>query len=113
LDAIKKSFKPEFLNRLDGVVEFSSLGNDLLLRVVQKFVMELEAQLLKRNIHMEVHPEVFDWLFEQGYDPAYGARPFSRLVDQHIKNPMVDEILFGKLTQGGKVKVSVAHGKLN
>ena len=112
IDAIKRSFKPEFLNRLDAIVEFNSLGKDLLLRVVQKFVMELEAQLLKRNIHMEVHPEVFDWLFEQGYDPAYGARPFSRFVDTHIKNPMVDEILFGKLAQGGKVKVSVENKKL-
>lgn len=112
VDAIKKSFKPEFLNRLDAIVEFNNLGKDLLLRVVQKFVMELEAQLLKRNIHTEVHPEVFDWLFDQGYEPAYGARPFSRLVDEHIKKPMVDEILFGKLTQGGQVKVSVSKGKL-
>ncbi|NCN41591.1 ATP-dependent Clp protease ATP-binding subunit ClpA [bacterium] len=113
LEAIKKSFKPEFLNRLDSVVEFNSLGKDLLLRVVQKFVMELEAQLLKRNIHMEVHPEVFDWLFEQGYDPAYGARPFARLVDDHLKKPMVDEILFGKLTQGGQVKVRLKGNKLD
>lgn len=112
VDAIKKSFKPEFLNRLDAIVEFNNLGKDLLLRVVQKFVMELEAQLLKRNIHMEVHPEVFDWLFEQGYEPSYGARPFARLVDEHIKKPMVDEILFGKLTQGGQVKVSVSRKKL-
>lgn len=107
LDAIKKSFRPEFLNRLDGIVEFNSLEKNLLLRVVQKFVMELEAQLLKRNILMEVHPEVFDWLFDQGYDPAYGARPFARLVDEHLKKPMVDEILFGKLTQGGQVRVFI------
>ncbi|HAG90689.1 MAG TPA: ATP-dependent Clp protease ATP-binding subunit ClpA [Bdellovibrionales bacterium] len=113
LDAIKKNFKPEFLNRLDAVVKFKNLGKDLLLRVVQKFVMELEAQLLKRNIHMEVHPEVYDWLFDQGYDPAYGARPFARLVDEHLKKPMVDEILFGKLTQGGLVKVTLHKGKIH
>lgn len=112
LDAIKKSFRPEFLNRLDAVVEFNSLEKPLLLRVVQKFVMELEAQLLKRNILMEVHPEVFDWLFDQGFDPAYGARPFARLVADHIKKPMVDEILFGKLNQGGKVKVRVEKDQL-
>ncbi len=112
LDAIKRTFRPEFLNRLDAVVEFKSLEKDLRIRVVQKFVMELEAQLLKRNILMEVHPEVFDWLFDQGFDPAYGARPFARLVDEHIKKPMVDEILFGKLTAGGTVKVSVERNKL-
>jgi ATP-dependent Clp protease ATP-binding subunit ClpA len=113
LDAIKRNFRPEFLNRLDAIVEFSSLDHDLLLRVVGKFVMELEAQLLRRNIHMEVHPEVFEWLLDQGYDPAYGARPFARFVDEHIKRPMVDEILFGKLAQGGKVKVCVQDKELH
>lgn len=112
MDVIKKSFRPEFLNRLDGVIEFKNLGRDLLIRVVQKFVMELEAQLLKKNIVMEIHPTVFDWIFDKGYEPAYGARPFARTVDEYIKKPMVDEILFGKLTEGGKVQIKVQDKNL-
>jgi ATP-dependent Clp protease ATP-binding subunit ClpA len=112
MDAIKRLFRPEFLNRLDAVVEFRNLDKPILLRVVGKFVHELEAQLLGRQIQLEVHPEAIEWLFEKGYDAAYGARPFARTVDEHLKKPMVDEILFGKLADGGRVVVTVDKGEL-
>lgn len=112
LDAIKRTFRPEFLNRLDSIVEFRSLDKPILQRVIGKFVHELEAQLLQRQIQLEVHPEVIDWLYEKGYDPAYGARPFARTVDEHLKKPMVDEILFGQLVDGGRVIVRTLQGAL-
>ncbi|MGZ3723462.1 MAG: ATP-dependent Clp protease ATP-binding subunit ClpA [Bdellovibrionales bacterium] len=112
LDAIKKTFRPEFINRLDAIVEFQSLDKPLLLQVIRKFVSELEAQLLKKSISMEVYPDAIDWLYEKGYEPAYGARPFARMIDEHIKRRLVDDILFGKLINGGRVTVSVAAGEL-
>jgi ATP-dependent Clp protease ATP-binding subunit ClpA len=110
LDAIKKTFRPEFINRLDAIVEFQALDKPLLLQVIRKFISELEAQLLKKTISMEVYPDAVEWLFEKGYDPAYGARPFARVIDEHIKRRLVDDILFGKLQHGGRVTVSVANG---
>ncbi len=110
LDAIKKTFRPEFINRLDAIVEFQPLDKPLLLQVIRKFISELEAQLLKKTISMEVYPEAIEWLFEKGYDPAYGARPFARIIDEHIKRRLVDDILFGKLQNGGKVKVRGSDG---
>ncbi len=107
MDAIRKFFRPEFLNRLDAVIEFQPLDRNLLLQVIRKFVSELEAQLLKKTISMEVYPEAIEWLFEKGYDPAFGARPFARVIDEHIKRPLVDDILFGKLQHGGRVTVFV------
>ena len=107
LDAIKKGFRPEFLNRLDAIIEFKSLDRPLLLLVIRKFISELEAQLLKKTISMEVYPEAIEWLYDKGYDPAFGARPFARVIDEHIKRPLVDDILFGKLQSGGRVTVSV------
>lgn len=112
LDAIKKTFRPEFLNRLDAIVEFIPLDKDLLLQVIRKFISELEAQLLNKTISMEVYPDAIEWLFEKGYDPAYGARPFARVIDENIKRRLVDDILFGKLQNGGRVTVSVADGEL-
>ncbi|MGZ6480437.1 MAG: AAA family ATPase, partial [Bdellovibrionales bacterium] len=112
LDAIKKTFRPEFINRLDAIVEFQSLDKPLLLQVIRKFVSELEAQLLKKSISMEVYPDAIEWLFEKGYEPAYGARPFARVIDEHIKRRLVDDILFGKLMNGGRVTVNVEAGEL-
>jgi ATP-dependent Clp protease ATP-binding subunit ClpA len=112
LDVIKKSFRPEFLNRLDAIIEFQSLDKNLLLQVIRKFISELEAQLLKKTISMEVYPDAIEWLFEKGYDPAYGARPFARVIDENIKRRLVDDILFGKLQNGGRVTVSIDGGDL-
>ncbi len=112
LEVIKRSFKPEFLNRLDAIVDFQALDKGLLLQVIRKFISELEAQLLKKTISMEVYPDAIEWLYEKGYDPAYGARPFARVIDEHLKRPLVDDILFGKLASGGRVTVSVVKGEL-
>src|SRR5206468_3264037 len=91
-DAITKNFRPEFVNRLDAIVEFQPLDKPLLLQVIRKFVSELEAQLLKKTISMEVYPDAIEWLYDKGYDPAYGARPFARVIDEHIKRRLVDDI---------------------
>lgn len=105
LEAIKKAFRPEFLNRLDAVLEFKNLEKPQLLLVISKFVFELSDQLKKKKIDLEVTDEAIEWLFNKGHDPAYGARPFARTVDESIKKALVDDILFGALAKGGKVKV--------
>lgn len=112
VEALKRTFRPEFLNRLDAIVEFHALTKTLLIRVIQKFLMELEGQLMKKNVILEVSPEAIEWLFEKGHEPAYGARPFQRTVDEHIKRALVDELLFGKLQNGGKACVKVENDKL-
>lgn len=105
MEAIKKTFRPEFLNRLDSTVEFNSLPKNILLKVVEKFIDELKTQLREKRVELEIGNGVLEWLFAKGHDPAYGARPFARTVDEYVKKPMVDELLFGKLTSGGRVLV--------
>ena len=111
-EAIEKMFSPEFRNRLDAVIPFSSLPQDVIYRVVDKFVMELEAQLSDRNVIIELTDEARDWLGKKGYDQKFGARPLARVIQEHIKKPLADELLFGKLTKGGTVRVAVAGKKL-
>lgn len=108
MDAIKNAFQPEFINRLDAVIPFDPLPKEVLLQVISKGIAELEAQLKEKKIVLEVTEKARELLFEKSYEPAYGARPFARAIDERIKRPMVDEILFGKLVQGGKVKVDAA-----
>src|SRR5690606_39105529 len=103
-------FRPEFLNRLDAIVEFKNLDKPILIKVVDKFISELASQLHPKRIDLEVTEAAVDWLFEKGHEPAYGARPFSRTVDEYLKKPLVDDILFGTLMKGGKVRVD-SHGK--
>ncbi len=112
LEEIKKNFRPEFINRLDAVVEFGNLSKDILIQVLHKFVGELKNQLLIKKINLELDEDVYDWLFEKGHDPSYGARPFARVVDEYLKRPMVDEILFGQIQNGGAVQVSVSDKQL-
>ncbi len=112
LDAIKTQFRPEFLNRLDGIIEFGALDEVLLVRVVEKFIAELADQLKKKKIELTVSPDAVRWLFKKGHQPQYGARPFARTVDEHLKKPLVDDILFGSLTKGGQVFVDVKDDKL-
>lgn len=112
LDAIKNTFRPEFLNRLDALVEFTPLSDEILIRVVKKFVDELAAQLAKKKIDMKISDEAIQWLFKKGHQPQYGARPFARIVDEHLKKPLVDDILFGDLTKGGEVVVDSQDGEL-
>lgn len=112
MEAIKKTFTPEFLNRLDAVVHFRPLDEAMILRVVQKFVDELHGQLLKRRVDLHVSAEVLKWLMQKGYDKVYGARPLARTIDEHLKKALVDELLFGRLTEGGRVLVGLQNGAL-
>ena len=110
-EAINKLFTPEFRNRLDAVVPFSGLTREILESVVKKFVDELAAQLADRRVHLELDEKALDWLCEKGHDPLYGARPLSRIIQEHIKRPLAEELLFGKLAKGGKVVVTIVDGK--
>jgi ATP-dependent Clp protease ATP-binding subunit ClpA len=106
-EAIKKLFTPEFRNRLDAVIGFAPLSQQIIERVVEKFVLQLEAQLSDRNVTFELDPDATRWLAEHGYDEAFGARPLARLIQDTIKKPLADDILFGKLARGGTVKMTV------
>jgi len=106
-DAIKKLFTPEFRNRLDAIIPFAALPEDVIASVVQKFVMQLDAQLSDRNVTIELTPEANHWLATRGYDDQMGARPLARVIQESIKKPLADEVLFGRLTKGGHVKVKV------
>jgi ATP-dependent Clp protease ATP-binding subunit ClpA len=110
-EAINKLFAPEFRNRLDSVVSFGHLPKTVVARVVDKFVLQLEAQLADRNVTIELSDEAREWLVENGYDEAMGARPMSRLIQQTIKTPLADEVLFGRLKSGGTVKVVVVQSE--
>ena len=111
-EAIQRMFTPEFRNRLDAVVGFSGLTPEIVGRVVEKFVMQLEAQLADRNVTIELSSAAKEWLAERGYDPLYGARPLARVIQEHVKKPLAEELLFGKLVKGGAVKVGLKDGAL-
>jgi ATP-dependent Clp protease ATP-binding subunit ClpA len=111
--AIERTFTPEFRNRLDAVVSFAPLDRDVIAQVVEKFVLQLEAQLMDRNVTIEITKAAADWLGEKGYDTKMGARPLGRVIQEHIKKPLAEELLFGKLTKGGVVKVGVKAGELD
>ncbi|KSB90384.1 ATP-dependent Clp protease ATP-binding subunit ClpA [Caulobacter vibrioides] len=110
--ALKRLFTPEFRNRLDAVVAFKPLTPEIIRQVVQKFVMQLEAQLADRNITIELADDAADWLAKNGFDELYGARPLARVIQEHIKKPLADDILFGRLVRGGHVKVVLDNGKI-
>jgi len=109
-EAINKMFTPEFRNRLDAVIPFSSLPAEVIAKVVEKFIFQLEAQLADRGVTIELGEEAAKWIAEKGYDEKFGARPLARVIQEYIKKPLADELLFGKLEQGGTVKV-VVEGK--
>ena len=111
--AIERIFTPEFRNRLDAVIAFAPLGRSIIQQVVTKFVLQLEAQLIDRNVHIDLTSEAADWLGEKGYDDKMGARPLGRVIQEHIKKPLAEELLFGKLTKGGTVHVGVKDGMLH
>ena len=111
-EAIKRMFAPEFRNRLDAVIRFAALSPEVIARVVDKFVIQLEEQLADRNVTIELSAAARTWLAENGYDPTYGARPLARLIQEEIKKPLADELLFGKLAKGGRVQVGLKDGKL-
>jgi ATP-dependent Clp protease ATP-binding subunit ClpA len=106
-EAITRLFTPEFRNRLDAIIPFANLTPEIIAKVVEKFVFQLEAQLGDRNITIELTPEANAWLAERGYDDKFGARPLARVIQEHIKKPLAEEILFGALKDGGIVRVLV------
>jgi ATP-dependent Clp protease ATP-binding subunit ClpA len=111
--AIRKLFTPEFRNRLDAIIQFNGLDRQTILSVVDKFLFELEQQLEEKHVTLSVDAAVKEWLAERGYDPQMGARPMARVIQEEIKKPLADELLFGRLARGGRLQVSVAEGKLS
>ncbi|MEC9454919.1 MAG: ATP-dependent Clp protease ATP-binding subunit ClpA, partial [Pseudomonadota bacterium] len=112
-EAIKRMFSPEFRNRLDAVIGFKSLPPEVMARVVDKFIMQLEDQLADRGVEIELSDAAKAWLAKKGHDPAFGARPLTRVIQEHVKKPLADELLFGKISRGGRVAVDVKEGKLS
>ncbi|MCB2060250.1 MAG: AAA family ATPase, partial [Novosphingobium sp.] len=111
-EAVKQMFSPEFRNRLDAIVPFSYLGKETVSRVVDKFILQLELQLAEQNVHIQFDGDARGWLGDRGYDRLYGARPMARLIQEKVKQPLAEELLFGKLAHGGEVHVSVKDGTL-
>ena len=110
--AVEKIFSPEFRNRLDAIVTFGSLTAEVMETIVEKFILQLEAQLAERHVAISLTPEARAWLARQGYDPVYGARPLARVVQKHVRDPLTDEILFGRLEEGGTVTIGAADDGL-
>jgi len=110
--AIEKVFSPEFRNRLDAIVSFGPLTPAVMETIVEKFVLQLEAQLAERRVAIALEPEARSWLAEKGYDPVFGARPLGRVIQTEVRDPLTDEILFGRLEQGGTVTIALDDGKL-
>ena len=111
LEVIRKAFAPEFRNRLDAIINFQSLDMPVILMVVDKFILELEEQLALKNVQISVSRTAREWLAERGFDPKMGARPMKRVIQEQIKRPLADDLLFGKLSEGGDVKVTAPGEK--
>ncbi|AJQ87638.1 ATP-dependent Clp protease ATP-binding subunit ClpA [Xanthomonas oryzae pv. oryzicola] len=112
MESIRRGFTPEFRNRLDAIVQFQPLGFDHILRVVDKFIIELEMLLQEKHVSLSATPTARDWLAQHGFDPLMGARPMSRVIQEKVKRPLADELLFGKLVDGGRVNIDVKDGEL-
>ncbi|MCE3002474.1 MAG: ATP-dependent Clp protease ATP-binding subunit ClpA [Xanthomonadaceae bacterium] len=113
MEVIRRTFTPEFRNRLDAVIQFASLDFEHILRVVDKFLIELETQLQEKHVSVSATPEARQWLAENGFDPAMGARPMARVIQENVKRPLADELLFGQLVNGGRVTIDVREGNLS
>ncbi len=111
--AIERIFSPEFRNRLDAIVSFGPLSPGVMETIVEKFILQLEAQLAERRVAIALEPEARLWLAEKGYDPIYGARPLARVIQTDVRDPLTDEILFGRLEGGGTVTIAMKDGKLD
>jgi ATP-dependent Clp protease ATP-binding subunit ClpA len=112
MSEINKTFTPEFRNRLDNTIWFNHLDEKVILQVVDKFIVELESQLDAKSVSIEVTEPARKWLAKEGYDKAMGARPMARLIQEKLKKPLANEILFGELSDGGNVKVSIKDKQL-
>jgi ATP-dependent Clp protease ATP-binding subunit ClpA len=110
--AIERVFSPEFRNRLDAIVSFGPLTPAVMETIVEKFILQLEAQLAERRVAINLEPEARAWLAEKGFDPVYGARPLARVIQTEVRDPLTDEILFGRLEGGGTVTITMKDGKL-
>ncbi|MGE0046997.1 MAG: ATP-dependent Clp protease ATP-binding subunit ClpA, partial [Hyphomonadaceae bacterium] len=106
-EAIRRLFTPEFRNRLDSVIHFDGLPPEIVRSVVQKFIIQLEGQLSERNVTIEITDRAADWIARIGYDESFGARPLARIIQEKVKKPMADELLFGALKHGGLVKIDI------
>jgi ATP-dependent Clp protease ATP-binding subunit ClpA len=112
MEVIRRLFTPEFRNRLDAIVQFNALGPAVITQVVDKFIFELEAQLQAQQVTIEIDEAARLWLAERGYDPKMGARPMARLIQEHIKKPLAEELLFGRLSHGGHLRIREEGGSL-
>ncbi len=112
MKVIEKTFTPEFRNRLDAVVQFNPLSRDIIGQVVDKFIFELESQLADRGVTLQLTPQAREWLAERGYDPQMGARPMARVIQEFVKKPLAEDLLFGRLAEGGHVKFYIQNGEL-
>ena len=110
--AIERAFSPEFRNRLDAIVSFDSLAPEVVETIAEKFVLQLETQLTERHVAITLEPDARAWLAKKGYDPTYGARPLARLIQTEVRDPLTDEILFGRLEHGGTVRIGLADDAL-
>jgi ATP-dependent Clp protease ATP-binding subunit ClpA len=110
--AVKKFFAPEFRNRLDAIIKFSSLGQETVIQIVKKFVGELNTQLKDKGIEIVLNATAAKWLAEKGYDRKMGARPLARLIDNKIKSPLSRRVLFGDLVDGGRVSIDIDNDEL-
>jgi ATP-dependent Clp protease ATP-binding subunit ClpA len=108
MEAVRRIFSPEFRNRLDAIIQFASLDPVTIERVVDKLVMEIEAQLEEKGVALSVDDDARRWIAARGYDPKMGARPMARVLQEHVKRPLAEELLFGKLVNGGSVRVTLA-----
>jgi ATP-dependent Clp protease ATP-binding subunit ClpA len=109
--AVERIFTPEFRNRLDATVTFKPLTPAVMETIVSKFILQLEAQLAERRVAITLEPEARTWLAEKGFDPVYGARPLGRVIQKEVRDRLTDEVLFGKLEQGGTVTIGVEREK--
>ena len=112
IESIKQLFSPEFRNRLDAIIQFNSLDKRTISNVIDKFLIELEAQLDEKKVTIEITEDARKWLAEHGYDKVMGARPMARLIQNKVKRPLAEELLFGKLERGGHVVVSLKKDKI-
>jgi ATP-dependent Clp protease ATP-binding subunit ClpA len=112
MSAVNRVFSPEFRNRLDAIIQFKPLDTRTILHVVNKFLMELEVQLESKHVVVEIDDEARGWLAVKGYDKKMGARPMARVIQEQIKRPLAEELLFGKLHEGGHVLITVVDGEL-
>jgi ATP-dependent Clp protease ATP-binding subunit ClpA len=110
MEAVRRIFAPEFRNRLDAIIQFAPLDAPTIERVVDKLVIEIEAQLEQKGVALTVDDDARGWIAARGYDPKMGARPMARVLQEHVKRPLAEELLFGKLVNGGNVRVSLAAG---